>query len=1431
MSYTVSVSTSVVLVPTSSNYTRPYVVSLPNISTVGRLITIRDNDGLASLSNSILISTQSGVSFADGTTSISINQPYGFITLNSQGNTLGVSGNIVPTYTYTLLNTFAFPATQSAASINTVTANTLQLVNRATQNIDIIYSSNTQLYLNNTTVGQITDLNLTSTVTGLGSIGYLSSLNTIGTFDPIWVSVGRGPNYNTSTAGSIRYSYDRLNWSSSTSGFLGECQGVIYGNGIFVAVGQNAPSGGSNTGFMQWSLDGINWNYSSGPSLGNNQYRTGCLYANGLFHAIGSSSANTSGTQQSKYCILWSQDGKSWNPATSNFTNVINTPVARGIAYGNGVWVCTLDTTTNGATNQTALWSSDGSNWNPANTVCWTGSNVSDVSFDGTKFICLPNFGTGGKNIAVSTDGKNWSNTNITGSILNNTQSRITSIPNLYSPPSAPPGSPVVASILTCGNGSTVGNQVFYSIDGFNWAKTTSFSNIYTIFLGKPYYDGQFWWMGFDNSNTVQQKVVYSSDGINWTSSNLTGLFFGASNQAFQFVAVGGTSNFNLNLISTVTQFQNSFITSTIQVGTLGSGAILSPTYIRGASISSMIVAVGGGYDNSIQYSIDGGFNWTSANANFVYGGYGIGYNGSSWIATGETASSDRSASVLTSVDGINWNQTINGRLYFGTIHSGGVAANSQQFVIAASSQGFSPIGSIITSADGFTWSNNITGGFLYGNSVAWNGSYWLAVGGNVTTANSIQRSTDGRNWSSSVSRGGFSGTFGGYGLGWNGSYWVAVGNDTGSNTIQKSTDGSNWYSASTGGFLTEGYRVAWNGSYWVAVGAGSVLNTIQRSTDGANWVSAAVGGFSSYGSGIIWNGSNWIAVGKDATQLKYIQTSEDGFVWRPVQRQLNNGTLGVLNIANTYNIKSDIQSDNINFYLTNTPYNLTGPNDLQRHNFIASISTLSMDSTVFIQNNTKRVGINIPAPTCALDIMGDVNINGNLLNITNILSTSISYVNFSSIGSISSINISTGALYVSSGIIATLQSISTICSSILTSNITTSQLVMTGSSVRIGFDAGSQFGGNYNVAIGNGAATLAQSDGSVAIGFEAAQQFQNTECVAIGNGAARFNQAGRSVAIGYKAGRALQSTNSVAIGNQAGSEYQGSNSVTIGFSAGFLNQASGSVAIGYNAGYSNQRAKSLALGYEAGYFNQGNNTVALGYTAGYSNQRANSVALGYEAGYSGQLSNSLALGYQTGYLNQGNNSIALGYQTGYLNQGNNSLAMGIQAGYTNQSSNSIAIGNEAGQRNQLSNSVAVGYQAGQSNQGSYSVAVGYQAGQSNQDGFSVGVGLWAGKERQGLAAVAVGNGAGKQNQANFSVALGVNAGWSNQGIGSVAIGCAAGFTNQHPNTIIVNATTDNLPSQQPNTFIVKPVRNKTTEPGFYPMVYNPTTGEIAYQL
>jgi hypothetical protein len=567
--FNVTASTSVVLINTASG-AGTYTVNFPNLSTIGRIITVRDNDGYASTGNAIVLTPVQGASFGSVTGSLTINQPFGFVTMNTLANGL-----------YNILNTFAFPAGQAAANVSNLNAqvvtiqSTLQFVDRTDATLDTLYVSSSQLIFNNDYVGDVTTPDLQSTVNGLGTAGYLSSFSWNFVLPPTWIAVGGAPQ-----ASSIQYSLNGLDWSNGrgANAFNTQGWGAAWNSGIYVAVGND--DDGLNTpsyGFNKYSFDGSNWNNSLAPLLSTpSMSRFGTLYANGYFHSVGKG-----GSSGGPYSILWSTDGRSWNPSQGSPFNSAGS-YARGIAYGNGVWVCAGRA--DGNAQNSLLWSTDGSNWNPAATPAWNGSNgVTDVAFAGTKFIALCKNGNlaTSSNICMSTDGSNWTSPNPASNYGNfgNAMYRIAGDGNSK-------------WVLTT---SIAGQPIYYSLDdGTTWQTSPTFSNgSVTATDSKPYWDGLKWWVGLTTGGPfdVVQSIQYSTDAINWspvTTSQFTG---GAA--AYGFTSSDGFSNIGFLLTSTVIGLETGFSTSNLNVSSISSGFITAQSIVaESMTISSLFVNV-----------------------------------------------------------------------------------------------------------------------------------------------------------------------------------------------------------------------------------------------------------------------------------------------------------------------------------------------------------------------------------------------------------------------------------------------------------------------------------------------------------------------------------------------------------------------------------------------------------------------------------------------------------------------------------------------------------------------------------------------------------------------------------------------------------------------------------------------------------------------
>jgi len=119
------------------------VVLLSSVTYPGRTVTIRDSVGYLSTPQTILVSTQKGVQFADGTTQVIITQPYGYLTVTSRD-----------IYSWNIKNTFAFPQNQTIANTLFLTTSSVTTSNIYSQ----LYLSTPHLTTNSLSVTSTTSI-------------------------------------------------------------------------------------------------------------------------------------------------------------------------------------------------------------------------------------------------------------------------------------------------------------------------------------------------------------------------------------------------------------------------------------------------------------------------------------------------------------------------------------------------------------------------------------------------------------------------------------------------------------------------------------------------------------------------------------------------------------------------------------------------------------------------------------------------------------------------------------------------------------------------------------------------------------------------------------------------------------------------------------------------------------------------------------------------------------------------------------------------------------------------------------------------------------------------------------------------------------------------------------------------------------------------
>ena len=222
--------------------------------------------------------------------------------------------------------------------------------------------------------------------------------------------------------------------------------------------------------------------------------------------------------------------------------------------------------------------------------------------------------------------------------------------------------------------------------------------------------------------------------------------------------------------------------------------------------------------------------------------------------------------------NGITWNASPNGNTIFSVVES--VATNGSMWLaggLGINGYGFGNI--LAYSTNGIYWTP-INNSILENNmdfikTICWNGTRWV-VGGAGTK--SIAYSTDGFSWTMSSNSNSI--MLDVRSISWNGTRFVAGGH--GINSLAYSTDGITWTASSNGNTLMETIEgVNTNGTYFVATGSYIPYNnTIVTSTDGITWTAAAnnplAGSGTAVGYGIGLSPSRWFIGGMNGYRMGY---------------------------------------------------------------------------------------------------------------------------------------------------------------------------------------------------------------------------------------------------------------------------------------------------------------------------------------------------------------------------------------------------------------------------------------------------------------------------------------------------------------------------------------------------------------------------------
>ena len=695
------------------------------------------------------------------------------------------------------------------------------------------------------------------------------------------------------SASNMYYSYDGINWSLAANNVFttsGGAQGIAFNGSRWVAVGTNGLNPSTITAI--YSTDGIFWTSSGGPFGGSSGRGLGVAWNGIRWVAVG---ANAVSPANSTSTVAYSNDnGLTWIAASGTTLNGVGGK-ATAVAW-NGTRFVAVGTNASATPTVTAITSVDGVNWVAATTNLFSGSSNSGytIIWTGTKWIAGGGTITAGfPNIMYySNDGLVWivvpiSPFNTSSGVCFGISYNSVRPSQIIFPRNIVVGT---GGYLTGGAGLSSTN--IYSVDGgLTWAAGTSIFGTTASSTFGGYcvaYNGKIWLAGGANSNTTPTvTLAYSFDGINWSAvQNFTTNIMGNIASGFCrgiawspilniWVAVGSAG-------STATPAAGVYQLAYSYDGINWTG-VSSVTFAgnRGICVTwgkDKFIAGGGNTisGNKFYYSSDG-INWSLATSPFTSGCNGVAFNGTIYVAVGNSTSTG----VAYSYDGITWNVSATA-IYANSGTYGGVAWSPSLSRWVAT--GVSSVSSAYYSSDGINWTISNLGAVAGGIAcVSWSGNRFVAGG---TSATPLYYSPDGITWTAAAVN-----VTTCYGVAWSNTQpnsgqqlsnvviqqpTLALG--AGTNSIAYSYDGIQWRGLGINIFTTSGQGACWNGKIWVAGGISGSVGVLAYSYDGINWTIATQSIFTTAVYSIAWNGTIFVAAGQGTTYV--MAYSYDGINW-----------------------------------------------------------------------------------------------------------------------------------------------------------------------------------------------------------------------------------------------------------------------------------------------------------------------------------------------------------------------------------------------------------------------------------------------------------------------------------------------------------------------------------------------------------------------
>jgi len=635
--------------------------------------------------------------------------------------------------------------------------------------------------------------------------------------------------------------------------------------------------------------------------------------------------------------LAMSQDGITWTGATGPFSTDAN-----ALAYNGGIYVAGGSSEQDNKVIQVSSGPTP-SDWYPITIPSAT--RVNGVASDGTKWVAV---GNGPRPIFISSDitagtwsatgpvnesavewlTVAWNGTWIATDLVNTTFTSPdghvwTPLPRSNEPFSANTISPGnggysvayrdghwVAAGTQDGNGASNTNTLATSFNGITWLGATgpfSYTGGYDYSIRSAGdATGASWVLGRGTYST-DPVFATSKDPIGgqdtWTSlpnpfvggGSVNGIAWNGS----RWVAVGAFINEE--------GYQAAILSSDWDATVWVAGPTGPFSSAEGRSVTwngSTWIAGGFAESNTILGTSVDGETWTVPKNVFTPFPHGSIANGialptgpnTQWVIVGAQVVGEISNGIISSSsDGITWTGPT-GPLDFSvksflSVKNGGTTG--LYVAVASVNEGSTITMFTCTGPDALVW-EAATGpdGLQFttqGTSLAFNGSYWVAVGSGLAT---ILRSTDwtANTWRAITGSNPFlNGDGDAYSILWDSlnSQWIATSGGT-YPTIATSSNGNTWTTIQnpknpfSGG---QANGIAWNGSYWIAVGYNSIFSTVlAKSYDGITWEYSPVnlfaeGGTNGTGTAVAWNGFYWVAAGGPTVR---VLVSTDGSLWYP---------------------------------------------------------------------------------------------------------------------------------------------------------------------------------------------------------------------------------------------------------------------------------------------------------------------------------------------------------------------------------------------------------------------------------------------------------------------------------------------------------------------------------------------------------------------